>query len=213
LSRERVVETAVEIADAEGLAGLSMPKLARRLGVGVMSLYTHVRSKDDLVDAVCQRLLEQLPPTDSTLPWDRALVAHFEAWRAQLVAHPGLGDALATRGVTVPAVFDILEANLGILREAGLAPELAARTYYTLLAYTLGFAAWELPRAHLGEGGYAARWDEVLDGLPPDRFPTLHELGAALGTVAGDEQFRFGLERLLAGVASKVRDRRSRRRT
>jgi TetR/AcrR family transcriptional regulator, tetracycline repressor protein len=196
LTRDRVVDAATELADEEGLAGLSMPKVAARLGVGVMSLYSHVASKDDLVDAVAQRLLGQLAAGRSPRPGLDGVRDHFRALRRLLVAHPGLGEVFATRGVTVPAVFVLLERNLTRLLEAGLEKEQAVRVYYGLLTYTLGFAEWQLPRTASDERQYRRRWDEVVDALPAEDYPTLHLLRRPLATVASDRQFEFGLQRL-----------------
>jgi len=194
LNRERIVDTAVAIADEEGIAGLSMPKLARRLGVGAMSLYTHVASKDELVDAVAQRLLAQVVTLDAARPSGIAGVRdHFRALRKCLVAHPGLGEVFATRGVTVPAVFDLLERNLAHLVGLGLDDESAVRLYYALLTYTLGFATWQLPRAALDDAAYRDRWHAILATLSTEAFPTVHELQTPLATVASDAQFEFGL--------------------
>lgn len=197
LTRERVVDAAVELADEAGIAGLSMPKLARHLGVGVMSLYSHVASKDDLVDAVAQRLLGQLIAGSSGSGM-AAVREHFRALRRLLVDHPGLGEVFATRGVAVPAVFDLLEKNLSCLVQAGVDDERAVRLYYALLTYTLGFAAWELPRAGLDDGRYRQRWKGLVDEFPGDTYPTVRRLRRALAAVASDRQFEFGLERLTA---------------
>ena len=197
LTRERIVDAAVALADEEGLRALSMPKLARRLEVGVMSLYSHVRSKDDLLDGVAQKLLEDLiGPTGST--GAAAVKDHFRALRRLLVAHPGLGEVLATRGVAVPAVFDLLEQNLSALLTAGIDGDEAVGLYYALLTYTVGFATWQLPRAAAGDRVYRRRWREILNNLPPDRYPSLHTVRDHLPTVASDAQFEFGLQRLAA---------------
>lgn len=199
LTRERIVDAAVALTDEEGLSGLSMPKLAGRLEVGVMSLYSHVRSKDDLLDAVAQRLLEGLigPARASGTA---AVKDHFRRLRRLLVAHPGLGEVLATRGVTVPAVFELVEQNLSVLLAAGVDGDQAVGIYYGLLTYTLGFATWQLPRAATGDRAYRRRWREILDSLPPDQYPSLHAMRDVLPTVASDAQFEFGLERLTADL-------------
>ena len=184
LTRARIVDAAVELADEEGIAGLSMPKLARRLGVGVMSLYSHVASKDDLLDAVADQ---------------------FRALRRLLVTHPGLGDLLASRGVAVPAVFDLLERNLAGLLAAGVDGGEAVALFYALLSYTLGFATWQLPRASVDDREYRRQWRNLVDDLPTDSYPSLHGLRDALTTVASDDQFEFGLRRLTAGVGVRRR--------
>ena len=200
LSETRVVDAALVLIDAEGVDALSMPKLARHLGVGVMSLYTHVKSKDALLDAVAQRVLSELPAPGGD-DWQARLRSHFGDLRAALVGHPGLGMVLASKNVAVPAVFDILERSLGDLTAAGLPERESAHLYYDLLVYTVGFVAWELPRTHaLSQTEYASRWRSAIGGLDQARYPTLHQLADALTTVASDQQFRDGLERIIGSV-------------
>ncbi len=174
-----------------------MPKLARQLSVGVMSLYTHIDSKDDLLDALVQRVLETVdPPRDGD--WRESLRHHFNELRIALCDHPGIGAVLARKNVAVPAVFDLLEANLAVMRGGGLTPEDAVTTYYTCLAFTLGFVSWELPRTHrIDQDEYARRWRAGLAELDTNDYPTLHQLADALPDAVGPRQFDVGLERIL----------------
>lgn len=207
LSRERVVDAALELVDTGGVETLSMPKLARHLGVGVMSLYTHIDSKDDLLDALVQRVLAQLDLPDDSADWRETLRAHFHDLRAALLAHPGLGAVLAHKNVTVPAVFDVLEANLAVLASAGLSEADCVSLYYALLTYTLGFVSWELPRTHtISEAEYGRRWRAAVDGLDAVDYPTLHAMVDTLATAASDRQFAFGLDRLVGAAAPEEAD-------
>lgn len=202
LSRDRIVDAALELIDADGVDGLSMPKLARRMGAGTMSLYNHVDSKDDLLDAVAQRVLQGLP-TPAGADWSSRLRAHFHDLRAALIKHPGLGMVLATKNVAVPAVFDLLERTLADLTAAGLDDETSAHLYYDLLAYTLGFVAWELPRTRsLSPGEYRQRWRDAVNELPPEKYPTIHRLLGSLTSVASHTQFEHGLQRIVESSAS-----------
>lgn len=200
LTRSRVVDAALELVDAEGVEALSMPKLAKQLGVGVMSLYTHVDSKDDLLDAVAQEVLAALP-IPSGEGWQSRLACHFRDLRAALARHPGLGMVLATKNVAVPAVFDLLEQTLSDLTASGVGDEESAHLYYDLLAYTLGFVAWEIPRTRaMTRTEYAKRWRAAVDALDEAHHPTIHRLVDALTTVASDEQFEDGLRRIIGPV-------------
>ena len=197
LTRERIVSAALQLIDGEGIEAVSMPKLARQLGVGVMSLYSHVESKDDLLDAVASQVLASLPaPTGHD--WQSRLACHFRDLRAALVQHPGLGTVLATKNVAVPAVFNLLEQRLADLTASGVGDEDAAHLYYDLLVYTLGFVAWELPRTRANTGGeYAERWRSAVGQLDEARHPTVHRLVEALTAVASDAQFEGGLRRII----------------
>lgn len=197
LTRDRIVDAALELIDADGVEALSMPKLAKRLGVGVMSLYTHVDSKDDLLDSVAQRVLAGLP-APSGGDWQTRLACHFRDLRAALTRHPGLGMVLATKNVAVPAVFDLLEQTLSDLTASGVGDEESAHLYYDLLAYTLGFVAWELPRTHaVSAEEYATRWRTAVGDLDERDYPTIHRLVDALTTVASDAQFDGGVQRII----------------
>jgi AcrR family transcriptional regulator len=197
LTRERIVDAALQLIDGEGIEAVSMPKLAKLLGVGVMSLYTHVNSKDDLLDAIAQQVLASLP-APSGHDWQTRLACHFRDLRAALVNHPGLGTVLAAKNVAGPAVFDLLEQRLADFTASGVGDEDAAHLYYDLLVYTLGFVAWELPRTRaMTRREYAKRWRSAVDQLDEARHPTIHRLIDALTTVASDAQFEGGLRRII----------------
>jgi TetR/AcrR family tetracycline transcriptional repressor len=204
LSRERIVAAALALLDAEGFDAVTMPAVARRLGVGTMSLYRHVADKDDLVDAIAADVLGGVAvPGTEPGDWEGRVVGYLRALREAAIAHPALSRILAKRGLTVPPVFDQLEAAHAALRSAGFSELDAVRTFYTLLTYTLGFIMWELPRVHLQPArAYAKSWDDALDRLDRTVHPTLPTLRRHLRTVASPDQFEYGLTHLLDALRS-----------
>ena len=203
LTRDDVIEGALQIVDRHGLEALTMPALARHLGTGVMTLYGHIDNKADLVDALADRVLAGIEPVDtSSQDWQQSLAAWMRHLRQVLLRHPALGAVLAARGLTTPSVFHHLEACLGVLRRADIGPQTAVEIYYALLTYTLGFVAWEIPRVHRQpEAAYAQQWQDALASLPIAEYPTLHELSEELQQVAGNPQFETGLNALLDGLS------------
>ncbi|MEZ0352453.1 TetR/AcrR family transcriptional regulator C-terminal domain-containing protein [Mycobacterium sp. pR1184] len=203
LSREAVVDGALQIVDTEGLEALSMPRLARHLGTGVMTLYGHVTNKADLIDAMAERVLADLNTVEGRPDeWDRALAEHMRRLRQVVLRHPSLGAVLAARGLATPSVLRDLEAGLGLLRSAGFNPRTAVHIYYALLTYTLGFLTWEIPRVHRQpEATYREQWQTALTGLPAAEYPALHELADELPDAASENQFEAGLRALLRGFA------------
>jgi TetR/AcrR family tetracycline transcriptional repressor len=201
LSRATVVDGALELVDSEGLEALSMPRLARHLGTGVMTLYGHVANKADLVDAMAERVLADLEtvqgrPSD----WDSDLAEHMRHLRQVVLRHPSLGAVLAARGLATPSVFRNLEACLGLLRSAGFQPRTAVQIYYGLLTYTLGFLAWEIPRVHRQPvATYHEQWRSAVAGLAASEYPAVHELADELPDSASEAQFEAGLCALLRG--------------
>jgi TetR/AcrR family transcriptional regulator, tetracycline repressor protein len=207
LSREAVVDGALELVDSEGLEALSMPRLARHLGTGVMTLYGHVTNKADLVDAMAERVLADLETLEGRPDdWDRDLAEHMRRLRQVVLRHPSLGAVLATRGLATPSVFRNLEAGLGLLRSAGFDPRTAVRIYYALLTYTLGFLAWEIPRVHRQPvSAYREQWQSALAGLAATEYPAVHESADKLFDAAGEAQFEAGLSALLCGFKDPER--------
>ena len=212
LSRPRVVEAGLALVDSEGLEALTMPALAARLGVGTMSLYRHVADKDDLLEAMAASVLGGVhvppgPPDD----WEGRVVGYLRSVRAEALRHPALAHILADRGLTAAPVFDQLEEVHGILRAAGFSDIDAVRTFYSLLTYVFGFLLWELPRVHLRPpASYEAAWAAALDGLDPGSYPNLTALRAELATSASDDQFQYGLGRLVASLRPERSGRRRR---
>ena len=199
LSTDEIVTAAIDFADEQGLDALSMPKLATRLGVGTMTLYGYVESKDDLLDRIAERIFRdlRLPGHDD---WRQSLLGFFSDFRDAALAHPTLAKLLSTGRITIPAVFDILETSFQQMIDDGLPAEDAVRTFYAGLTYTIGFVLWEIPRAHSQpEADYGDQWAGLLSQLDPDKFPALTGVAAvAAPTVASSRQFEWGLRRILA---------------
>jgi TetR/AcrR family tetracycline transcriptional repressor len=202
LSRDRIVEAALALLDAEGLDAVTMPSLAKRLGVGTMSLYRHVADKDDLINAVAEQVLSGAAvPDGDPHDWEGRVVGYLRALRDAAIAHPALSRILAQRGLTVGPVFEQLEAVHAILRAASFSDLDAVRTFYSLLTYVFGFIAWELPRVHQQPAAaYTAAWNDALDHLDPSAYPNLHALRQQLTTVASPDQFEYGLEHLIRSL-------------
>ncbi len=202
LSRARVLDAALSLVDEEGLAAVTMPRLADRLGVGTMSLYRHVADKEDLINGMAEQVMRAIDvPGGDPQDWEGRVVGYLRAFRDEALAHPALARILAERGLTVAPVFDRLEELHGILRAAGFSDREAVRSYYSLLTYVLGFVIWELPRVQLQPSAeYEAAWNRSIDGLDPDAYPTLHALRADLATAASADQFEYGLNHLVQSL-------------
>lgn len=122
LSLERIVATAVELLDAQGLSGLSMRRLADRLGSGVMSLYWHVDNKEDVLDLALDTVLRYRGPPKRPKPsdWRGEIIHLLEDWRASMLRHPW-SAALLPRRVLGPNILARLELLSQALSKAGVA--------------------------------------------------------------------------------------------
>jgi AcrR family transcriptional regulator len=208
LTIDQVIATGISIVDADGLEALSMPKLAKQLGVGTMTLYGYVKDKKDLLDRVAAKLIDEvtIPETGSGV---QRLGDYFRSLRQSALQHPAMAPLLSRgrRGrVGIPPVFDHLETLLAALERDGTDRETAVRAFYACHAYTIGFVIWEIPRRlDQPPEHYSDRWAELLEGLEPSEYPTLTGPAAPhLPTIASDAQFEWGLEALLSSTGAGV---------
>jgi AcrR family transcriptional regulator len=140
LSREAIVEAAAEILAADGLAGLTMRRVADRLGVEAMSLYNHVRDKRDLLDGVAGRALSRIATPDPALPWSQRLRTLVLSLYDILAANPWLVMVLTTEQIEPrdPSVVRAIEAAIAIFEEAGLDPGRRVSAFRGMLALCFG---------------------------------------------------------------------------
>ena len=203
LSRQQVVDMALEIADAEGVEALSMPTLAGRLDCGVMTIYGHIDGKEDLLDAIAQRGLRDLRlPRPVPGNAEAILISWGRSLRLNLLEHPSLPVIFLSRAVIGPDIFRGLEALLDGLARAGMPPAMGVHAVYAVLIYATGFVSWEIPRTlRQSESAYATSWRRAFSDLSPAEFPMVESVLDELPQVAGADQFELGLIALAKGLA------------
>ncbi|MEM9458184.1 MAG: TetR/AcrR family transcriptional regulator C-terminal domain-containing protein [Myxococcota bacterium] len=193
LSRDKILDAAIELIDAEGLEALSMRRLGERLGVEAMSLYRHVRNKAALLDAVHDALLGRMRIEPSDGGWDAQLRQIARAFRALLREHAAALPMFATRTATGPQALAQVEAGLAILHRAGLCPARAMSTFQVIFAYVVGHSMFTYAPA-------AATGGTVDYGsLPADQFMHLRRI-AEDPMPDAEQQFEQGLDLLIEGL-------------
>jgi len=203
LSKQRVVDEAIRLADREGVDGLSMRRLAATLGAGAMSLYHYVANKEELLDAMVDIVFQEieLPPQETD--WQSAIRRRSVSARQVLARHPWANGLMESR--TSPGLANLRhhEAVTACLRRAGFSVLVATHANWLLDSYVYGFALQEhsLPFDTADELADMTQ-DVFLPQLPPDEFPYLNESAATLVAVGYDpaEAFRFGLDLVLAAL-------------
>lgn len=143
LTREEVLDATLALADERGLDAVSMRGVARRLDVTPMALYRHVGDKQALLDALVERLLDELPIPDRKLPWRERLQVLAASLRATARSHPDAFLMLLRRPAATPAALRRRDAVFNALRDAGVDEELVPRLERLLNSFILGFAASE----------------------------------------------------------------------
>jgi AcrR family transcriptional regulator len=203
LTRERVLAAAVELADREGLDGLSMRKLGQELGVEAMALYRHVRDKDDLLDGVLEMIVVQIERPRPARAWNTTLRAQVMEARRVMLRHPWARRVLEERGTTGPAILAYIERILAILHDGGFSLDLAHHTMHVLGSRIFGFSQ-DLFEDSSDEPSAAA--DPILAGAMAAQFPRITELATSvshegvLGACDDDIEFAFGLDLILDGL-------------
>src|SRR5437867_110737 len=146
LSRERVIEAALHVLDEEGLDAVTMRRIGRELGVEAMSLYNHVRDKEDLMDGICTSVMAEFryPEVDEADLIETGRRA-ARAWRHVLKAHPNVTQIFAerTKPMVSPEALRPMEFALDVLRRAGLSDRDAVRTFHAFGGYIQGFVLIE----------------------------------------------------------------------
>lgn len=203
LSKQRVVVEAVRLADREGVAGLSMRRLAVALGAGAMSLYHYVANKDELLDAMIDVVFEEIELPSEEADWQSAMRQRSVSARQVLARHPWAIGLMESRTSPGPANLRHREAVTACLRKAGFTVVMATHANWLLDSYVYGFALQEASLPFDTPDEFADMAEDVyLPQLPPDEFPYLYESAAALLAADYDpaEEFIFGLDLVLAAL-------------
>jgi AcrR family transcriptional regulator len=204
LSRDRVLRAAIDLADADGIESLSMRRLAQQFGVDPMSLYNHVRNKEDLLEGMVDLVVSDIVPSVDGADWRAQLRRTVMAARAVLLQHPWAKRVIEARPVPGPATLHYLDVVLGILRDSGFSLALTHHTLHVLGSRVLGFSQ------DLFDDSASVRPEPEV-ALAQARqltlaFPRLGELALAatheggLGGCDDDAEFAFSLDLILDGL-------------
>ena len=203
LSRDRVIDVAVAMADAGGLESVTMRRLGTELGVEAMSLYKHVANKGALVDGMIDRVHSEITLPVPGTPWRSAMQGRAGSIREVLARHPWANGLMASSTSPGPATLRHHDAVIGTLREAGFSLLLVAHAFSALDAYIYGFALVEksLPVDEPAQTADVAA--AMAREFSMDDYPHLTEFSAEHIMRPGydyGEEFPFGLDVILDGL-------------
>src|SRR5712692_7708775 len=140
LTRERVLRAAVGSADEGGIEALTMQNIGRRVGAEAMSLYRHVRNKEDILDGSVDIVFSEIDLPSSGTDWKTAMRQRAISAREVLLRHPWAIGLMESRTTPGPANLRHHDSVLGVLREAGFSSGMATHAYNLLDSYIYGFA-------------------------------------------------------------------------
>jgi AcrR family transcriptional regulator len=205
LSRERILQVALQKADKEGIEALSMRKLAQELGVKAMSLYNHVANKDAMVDGMVDRVVGEIELPSRAVDWKTAMRQRAISAHTVLLRHPWATLALMSRINVGPAMLCYVDATLACLVEAGFSYPMADYAWNALDSHIYGFTLQALNFPFDAEE-YAAAAKDYVAMIPPEKYPYLNQLTHHVmdGRHDGLHSFEFGLNLLLDGLETLV---------
>jgi AcrR family transcriptional regulator len=209
LTRERVLLAAIALADAQGIEALTMRRLAQELGVEAMSLYHHVRNKQDLLGGICDLVVGEYELPARGAPWKAAVRRTAISAYDALIRHPWAASLLLSGTPESQARLRYMDALLGAFRTGGFSAGMTDHAYHALDSHIMGFTLWVVGMNLGTQEELAAMASDFLRELPRDEFPHLVEhIEQHLKPRDPDEEgeFAFGLDLLLDGL-ERLRDR------
>ncbi len=210
LTRERILETAVALADGGGVDSISMRRIAQELGVVPMALYKHVANKDELLDGMIDVVVGEIDPPLEGADWKTAMRERILSARQALLRHPWASRVLESRGEPTPTVIAYIDSMMGIFRTGGFSVDLMHHAMHVMGSRLLGFSQ-ELydDSASMPEDEALEMWTQMADAYP--NIAALvgeiaggeisHDEGSGVGDGCDDQfEFEFALDLILDGL-------------
>ena len=216
LSRERILATAVALADEGGVDSLSMRRIAQELGVVPMALYKHVANKDELLNGMVDIVVDEIDPPIGGADWKRSMRERILSARRALLRHPWASQVIESRAEPTPTIIGYMDSMMGIFMSGGFSVDLMHHAIHAMGSRILGFSQ-ELfdDTASVPDDEAIAMWTQMADAYP--------NIAALVGALAGGEieheeesvvgggcddqfEFEFALDLILDGL-ERLRER------
>jgi AcrR family transcriptional regulator len=208
LTPERIVDASLELLDKQGVAGFSLPKLGRVLGADPTAVYRHFASKDDLVLAIADRLIEEaLAGLEPRACWVDTVIESTRRLRATYIAHPAAASLSACRTTQRPAEMRMVDILIGAVLEAGFEGAEAARVYRAVGDFALAWAGLDAAFLALDERAQAtdrAAWTRAYLAVDRAEFPHIWQVRLELPDVADDAIFDTILSLVIDGLVQRA---------
>jgi AcrR family transcriptional regulator len=214
LTLEAIVKAAIAVLDESGVVGLSMRRVAERLGTGAASLYGYVSGREQLLELVFDELVGQVPlPTPDPERWREQVFEMLRDLRAVLMSHRDAALAGLGRIPTSPQTLAAAEVLVATLRTGGLSDRVVAIGLDQLILYVSACAFEDglLKQAGMRPEEVAQYFADVhafYEALPPAQYPVLASVANEMTSADGDERFEFGIAAFVAGLETMSRAER-----
>jgi AcrR family transcriptional regulator len=205
LSRDRILQAALRLADESGADAVTMRRLGEELGFEAMSLYRHVANKKGLFDGMLDLVLAEWQPPDADGDWSAAIRTSARSVHDALRRHRWAAQLLMTGEHLRPARMRYMDQLLGRLRDAGFDPDATYSVYHLLDGYIFGFSLWEIAYTSFPLDAEAVT--RLMQSIPWDEYPRLAEhrdQHMSEGAHREVSAFDVGLDLILDGLRSST---------
>jgi len=201
LDRPGILREALKLADELGVESLSMRRLALELEVEAMSLYNHVKNKEEILDGIVDLVAAEFELPDTTAHWKPAMRARCISAHQVLLKHPWAALMMFSRVNTGPALMTWANATLGCLMNAGFNCEMTDHASNALDNHLYGFTLQRV-NSPIDPDEYASAAEHYLPVIKKELYPHLHAMATSIsdGSHNGINDFNFGLDLLLDGL-------------
>ena len=203
LNKEQIVTAAVNIADKEGVEGLSMRKLGQILGVEAMALYHHFANKDALIDSMVDRVQSEIEVPRGNDDWSAEMRLRAISAVIAVSKHRWVAPLIETRQNPGVASMQLIDATVKCLRSSGFSNDMVAHALSALDAYTFGFAG-QFRTDTIEQSAQMGR--DIMEHFPFGTYPHVGEFVAEHVVNAGYrtmDEFCYGLDLILDGIAQQ----------
>jgi AcrR family transcriptional regulator len=207
LTRDRILRSALAVADEGGLPGLTIRSLAQRLGTKPMSVYHYVANKDDILDGLVDLVFAEIELPEATGDWRAQMTRRARSAIEVLGRHSWSIGLLESRTTPGPATLKHHDATIAALRAGGFSIVQTAHAYAVLDAYTYGFAVQLSSLPFEGPDGAADVAESIVAAMAAGEYPHLAEFADQHALQPGydfADEFEFGLALVLDGLARMV---------
>jgi len=205
LNRERVLAAAVELADREGVEGLSMRRLAAELGVVPMALYKHVANKDELLDGMIDVVVAEIDPPRTDTDWKTAVRERILSARRMLLRHPWASRVMESRTRPTMTVMAYMDSMIGMFIAGGFSIDLIHHVMHAMGSRLMGFTQEMFNDQSDEEQPFQPEMLEQLQTVFPSIYELYltvnHEDESIVGPGCDDQfEFEFALDLMLDGI-------------
>lgn len=207
LSEEAVVDAALAIAKEEGLAAVTMRRVAAELDTGAASLYVYVSNRDELLRAMLDRVAAGIPLVEpDPKRWREQLYDLLDAFRVALEEHPGLAAVLPGVPVVTDASLGSVENLLGLLVAGGIPSQEAAWACDILMLIVTATASEADLRRASGQTldeDFVEQMRRSFAAAPAERYPNVAAHADQMVTGDGEDRFRFSIDTFIDGLVAR----------